>query len=547
MPGPNFPSDGQGDRTDALVTASNAANQKLGIGSITPAGGSQAVSWAGVATHAGGAAVGGTDGVVVAGGADPTTAARALLSDQTGTLAPLTYLAPPTGVAAVQATGTLGAGTYYYRVSALTDAGESLAAAEVAVTIAATHGVTVTWNQVPGATGYKVYGRSTGAELYIATVTPGTVLTYTDSGSITPAGALPTTNTARMVQSVEGLAASGSAVTGNPVLVAGSDGTNARTLATDATGQVKVTGTVTTTPPANASTNLTQIGGAAIAEGAALSAASLPVVLSTDGTVIGPVNETAPASDTASSGLNGRLQRIAQRLTSIIALLPTALGTGGGLKIGGDVAVGTADNGAPISIGGIASASPTIVTEGQRVAAWINAMGALIVGGDYIVGENWANAAGMSARNAGGINTAVPLGAAGFLWDGVGWNAQRSNTGNTLIASATFTATFTTADQTNHNGRGVELVVDVTAVSGTTPTLVVALRGKDPASGKYYTILASATINAISTTVLHVYPGLVAAANSVANAVLPLTWDVNATIGGTTPSFTMSIGASVIL
>lgn len=41
---------------------------------------------------------------------------------------------------------------------------------------------------------------------------------------------------------------------------------------------------------------------------------------------IGSLTETAPATDTASSGLNGRLQRIAQRLTSLIGLLPTALG-----------------------------------------------------------------------------------------------------------------------------------------------------------------------------------------------------------------------------
>ena len=41
---------------------------------------------------------------------------------------------------------------------------------------------------------------------------------------------------------------------------------------------------------------------------------------------IGVVTETAPASDTASSGLNGRLQRIAQRITSLIALLPGSLG-----------------------------------------------------------------------------------------------------------------------------------------------------------------------------------------------------------------------------
>lgn len=43
-------------------------------------------------------------------------------------------------------------------------------------------------------------------------------------------------------------------------------------------------------------------------------------------TKIGSLTETAPATDTASSGLNGRLQRLAQRLTSIIALLPGSLG-----------------------------------------------------------------------------------------------------------------------------------------------------------------------------------------------------------------------------
>ncbi len=43
-------------------------------------------------------------------------------------------------------------------------------------------------------------------------------------------------------------------------------------------------------------------------------------------TQLGAVTETAPATDTASSGLNGRLQRIAQRLTSLIAQLPASLG-----------------------------------------------------------------------------------------------------------------------------------------------------------------------------------------------------------------------------
>jgi hypothetical protein len=71
------------------------------------------------------------------------------------------------------------------------------------------------------------------------------------------------------------------------------------------------------------------------------SAASHPVVLSSEQEalindleanqvlglgLLGNVTETAPASDTASSGLNGRLQRIAQRISSLISLFPTTLG-----------------------------------------------------------------------------------------------------------------------------------------------------------------------------------------------------------------------------
>lgn len=49
-------------------------------------------------------------------------------------------------------------------------------------------------------------------------------------------------------------------------------------------------------------------------------------------TKTGSLTEPAPATDTASSGSNGRLQRIAQRLTSLIALLPAAL-VGGRLDV----------------------------------------------------------------------------------------------------------------------------------------------------------------------------------------------------------------------
>jgi hypothetical protein len=48
-----------------------------------------------------------------------------------------------------------------------------------------------------------------------------------------------------------------------------------------------------------------------------------------DGTA---ADSIGPLTEAASSGFNGRLQRVSQQITSPIALLPTALGTSGGLK-----------------------------------------------------------------------------------------------------------------------------------------------------------------------------------------------------------------------
>jgi hypothetical protein len=105
-------------------------------------------------------------------------------------------LATPVNAAFSTATGggTLAAGTYYYRVTALNAQGETIASVETSqVTTGATSTVTVNWTAVTGATGYKIYGRSTGAELFMQTV--GAVTTWIDTGSVTPAGALPTVNT----------------------------------------------------------------------------------------------------------------------------------------------------------------------------------------------------------------------------------------------------------------------------------------------------------------------------------------------------------------
>lgn len=115
----------------------------------------------------------------------------------------------------------------------------------------------------------------------------------------------------------------------------------------------------------------------------------------------------------------------------------------------------------------------------------------------------------------------------------------------TVFASAARTASADSSDLTNGNGRGLVLVIDATA-SAATPSVVFTVKGKDPLSGKYYTILASAAITGTGTTVLRVYPGLTAAANTVASDVLPRTYRVEA-VAGDADSLTYSVGALEIL
>lgn len=112
--------------------------------------------------------------------------------------------------------------------------------------------------------------------------------------------------------------------------------------------------------------------------------------------------------------------------------------------------------------------------------------------------------------------------------------------------SATGAGTVNGADQTNLSSRGLHLAIDITAITGTTPTLTVTIQGKDAVSGKYYTILASAALSATGTTILRVYPGLTAAANTVANDVLPRDWRVIYVVGGTTPAVTATISAALV-
>lgn len=97
--------------------------------------------------------------------------------------------------------GQLGNGTFYYLVSALTFDGESLPSIPVTITISgatiATAKTRLTWNQVPNAVGYRVYGRTMGQTLGLLATVGGATFEFNDTGILTPdttvAPATPTT------------------------------------------------------------------------------------------------------------------------------------------------------------------------------------------------------------------------------------------------------------------------------------------------------------------------------------------------------------------
>lgn len=92
-----------------------------------------------------------------------------------------------------------------------------------------------------------------------------------------------------------------------------------------------------------------------------------------------------------------------------------------------------------------------------------------------------------------------------------------------LLDLAARTATISTPDQISKTFRGVKLIANVTVIAGG-ENLVFTIQGKDPISGKYYSILSTPEITSAGLVVLTVHPGLITVANVAFNNVIPDTW-----------------------
>lgn len=112
-----------------------------------------------------------------------------------------------------------------------------------------------------------------------------------------------------------------------------------------------------------------------------------------------------------------------------------------------------------------------------------------------------------------------------------------------VLASGARTATVDSPDFENWENRGLQLVIDVTAITAT-PSVVPHIQGKDALSGKYYDVLVGDAIVAMGTTVLKVYPGIAAVANVSASDIVPQSWRVRM-VHGDADSITYSVAAEL--
>lgn len=130
-----------------------------------------------------------------------------------------------------------------------------------------------------------------------------------------------------------------------------------------------------------------------------------------------------------------------------------------------------------------------------------------------------------------------------FAFNGTNWDRMRSSQDASLLASASRTTTQTSGDIQTYGMKAITAILDMTVVG--TGSVTISINGKDPASLKYFPILAGAAVITNSTNVYQVGPGLTNATNLVANAFLPHVIQIVVTANNANPA-TYSVGYSML-
>jgi hypothetical protein len=277
---------------------------------------------------------------------------------------------------------------------------------------------------------------------------------------------------------------------------------NLKTAIVESTATVTTTGAGGTFPVTNAN----------------LDAALSTLVPTTDfDTKVGSLTETAPATDTASSGLNGRLQRVAQRITSLIALLPSAL----------------ISNRLDVNLG----AAPATVSVQGGAAVGAATVAPVVIG----LSDGGGNTRNVQSFASNGLALANTVAAGKMSFNGASADADRNNIDVTLLSSASRSTTQSPANITTYNAGAIKVIVDTTVLPGAAISNVVTINEVDPASGKSILLLTGVAIVGVSTNEYTVDPMIPAVANVTAQKRVPRTINVVITSGNGN-SATYSVG-----
>ena len=106
-------------------------------------------------------------------------------------------LHPPrwVGRAQVMAGGSLGAGSYRYKITAMNERGESTAVRRpLTVDVPAAGATTLRWGAITGATGYRIYRGDPGGAIGLVATLPATDTSFADEGVVNPGVQPPQVN-----------------------------------------------------------------------------------------------------------------------------------------------------------------------------------------------------------------------------------------------------------------------------------------------------------------------------------------------------------------
>ena len=109
-----------------------------------------------------------------------------------------------------------------------------------------------------------------------------------------------------------------------------------------------------------------------------------------------------------------------------------------------------------------------------------------------------------------------------------------------VAESAQRAATSTSTEFENLGHRGAHVILNVTNLHDTTPSVTLKIQAKDEVGGVWYNILTGAAVSTVSTNVYKIFPG-----SGDTNDQLPFKWRVRVEHADTDP-ITYSVGANLL-